>query len=407
VRICLEVQGIGVLGYMYRGFSSVIAPSFGVPFGEDRTCISCGQCVSACPVGALTEKARGRKTVPLLERVEEGSCSLCSIGCGIEYRWHGSLLTRITERSGPPNNGKLCRKGKFGHDFLNDPVPAALGAAGLAAVSAETRKLLAGAKAPLMRISPLLCGEAIDAFLDAAGKKGIPVSSPGLSELDPRWAGFGASQPGASGHTGIRVMVGDIEDSNNVAFTEAYRLRREGVADLWLVAPGQANPETAARVASRVFPALNDLAKAIDEAAAKAAVIVVVNPQETRSKSSADAEKKLLDVLVAARDAGKARIVLLWNARNAGYLFGRLAAAGATGAKKLPAKPDLLLDAGIEEPTNGVKRVVWGRKAAEGAAAFIPLPVNLWTGGRFHPTGRESFAAGPASSEALAAAIVL
>ena len=132
VRICLEVQGIGVLGYIYRGFASVVAPSFGVPFGEDKTCISCGQCVSACPVGALTEKAPGRKPVPLLERIEEGSCSLCSVGCGIEYRWHGSLLTRVTERSGPPNNGKLCRKGKFGHDFLNDPAPAALSAAGLA-----------------------------------------------------------------------------------------------------------------------------------------------------------------------------------------------------------------------------------------------------------------------------------
>ena len=33
VRICLDVQGIGVFGYIYRGFSSVVAPSFGVPLG--------------------------------------------------------------------------------------------------------------------------------------------------------------------------------------------------------------------------------------------------------------------------------------------------------------------------------------------------------------------------------------
>ncbi len=220
------------------------------------------------------------------------------------------------------------------------------------------------------------------------------MSAPGLSDLDPRWAGFGASQPGASAHKGIRILVGDIEDSNNVAFTEAYRLRREGAADLWIVAPGEANAETAARVASRVFPTLSDLGSAIAEAAAAAAVIVVANPEEIRSKNGAEAEKKVLDALVAAREAGTARVVLLWNARNAGYLFGRLSAAGATSAKKPPAKPDLLLDAGIEEPSNGIKRVVWGKKAAEGAAAFIPLPVNLWIGGRFHPTGREAIQTG-------------
>ena len=95
IRICLDVQGIGVFGYIYRGFASVVAPSFGVPFGEDTTCISCGQCVSACPVGALTEKLPAKKNVPLLEKTVEATCTRCSVGCGIEYRWHGSLFTRI------------------------------------------------------------------------------------------------------------------------------------------------------------------------------------------------------------------------------------------------------------------------------------------------------------------------
>jgi hypothetical protein len=92
--------------------------------------------------------------------------------------------------------------------------------------------------------------------------------------------------------------------------------------------------------------------------------------------------------------------VLLWNSRNAGYLFGRLAAEGRARA---PKKPDLLLDAGIEEPTSGVTRIVWGKKPAD-AALFIPLPVDLWIRGRSHPTGREPLAAGLADTEALRAA---
>ena len=418
VRICLEVQGIGVLGYIYRGFASVVAPSFGVPFGEDKSCISCGQCVSACPVGALTEKLPAQKAVPLQERIEEGACSLCSIGCAIEYRWHGSLLTRITERFQAPNYGKLCKKGKFGHGFLNEAVPAAPSASDLEAARASVNALLAGSKAPLMRISPSLCGEAIDLFLDASVKKRIPVEAAGLAKLDPRWSAFAAAQPGASTHTGIRILVGDIADSNNVAFTEALRLRRQGVADLWVVGPGDlngggdggANLETARRAASRLFPTLAELKTAIEEASAKAAVIVVVNPEEILAKAGAATEKMVLETLLAAQAGGsgahatgKTRVVLLWNSRNAGYLFGRLA---ADGHKRPPKKPDLLLDVGIEEPTNGVKRIVWGKKATADAL-FIPLPHELWIRGRSHPTGRESFLAGAVDADGLRARVLL
>lgn len=381
VRVCLEVQGIGVFGYINRGFSSIVAPSFGAPFGEDTSCISCGQCVSACPVGALTEKLPARKTVPLLERVEEGICARCSVGCAVEYRWHGTLFTRITERYGEPNNGKLCKKGKFGHDFLNDPEPAR---ADLASARAAAQKLLSGSKAPLMRISPYLSAEAIDAFLDAARKKGIPAAAAGLEKLDPRWAEMDQAVPATQGNglLPVRILVGDIAKSNNVAFTESLRLRRAGKLDLWIFGH---DDEVARRAASRVEAGSEALARALSEALAGGSPVeVMVNPEE--------APAGVLEALLAAR--GRARILLLWNSRNAGYLFARVQ------KERPPKKPDLLLDAGVEAGMNGTRRIAWGwtRGAEE---LFIPLARELWIRGRSYPTGMGSVQAGSISGDSL------
>jgi formate dehydrogenase major subunit len=63
VRVCAELQGPGVLGYIYRGFASVVAPEFGESLTQ-TSCESCGKCVTVCPVGALTEKQHYYKVHP-------------------------------------------------------------------------------------------------------------------------------------------------------------------------------------------------------------------------------------------------------------------------------------------------------------------------------------------------------
>lgn len=115
VRICMEVQGAGVLGFVDRGYNTIVTPSFEMPFGEDKRCEKCGQCVSTCPVGALTEKPQLLKPGPFVEEMTSTTCNGCGTGCSMILHTVGDTLVRKTAEVGVGvNNGNLCEKGRFG-----------------------------------------------------------------------------------------------------------------------------------------------------------------------------------------------------------------------------------------------------------------------------------------------------
>ncbi|MEG0157441.1 MAG: FAD-dependent oxidoreductase, partial [Anaerovoracaceae bacterium] len=116
VRVCDEVMGIGALGLVDRGFDTVVKPNLEKPLAESG-CVSCGQCVSVCPVGALQERQTVAKEVPVDAYLTETTCSFCSVGCSLVVESIGDMLIKSNpDKEGPVNKGLACGKGKWGFD---------------------------------------------------------------------------------------------------------------------------------------------------------------------------------------------------------------------------------------------------------------------------------------------------
>ncbi|MBN2050934.1 MAG: iron hydrogenase small subunit [Spirochaetales bacterium] len=65
VRICEEIQGVAAIDFTKRGFDTIVLPAFNKDLSE-TTCVNCGQCVLACPTGALYEVSSVQKVVQTL-----------------------------------------------------------------------------------------------------------------------------------------------------------------------------------------------------------------------------------------------------------------------------------------------------------------------------------------------------
>ena len=118
VRACREAQVNDVIGYAHRGAHSAIVFDLADPMGES-TCVACGECVQACPTGALAP-ANDAYLKPV-DRQVASVCPYCGVGCQLTYHVHGNTLVRVEGRDGPANHERLCVKGRFGFDYVAHP----------------------------------------------------------------------------------------------------------------------------------------------------------------------------------------------------------------------------------------------------------------------------------------------
>jgi formate dehydrogenase major subunit len=118
VRACREEQVNDVIGYAFRGARSAIVFDLGDPMGAS-TCVACGECVQACPTGALAP-AKDAYLAPVDKKVAS-VCPYCGVGCQLTYHVHDNTLVRVEGLDGPANHERLCVKGRFGFDYVGHP----------------------------------------------------------------------------------------------------------------------------------------------------------------------------------------------------------------------------------------------------------------------------------------------
>ncbi len=147
VKVCKEIEGVGAIDYQNRGFGTVIGTAFDKPLD----CTFCGGCVSVCPTGSWQDRTLKFRARPWELKKTSTICTYCAVGCTVVVNTKKNEVMRITSDDDLGiNEGNLCVKGKFGHEFIN-----------------SSRRV----KTPLMRKIGILCPVTWEEALDYVAKK--------------------------------------------------------------------------------------------------------------------------------------------------------------------------------------------------------------------------------------------
>ena len=124
VRACDDIQGNDVIGRSGKGYATLIAFDLNDPMG-DSSCVTCGECVAACPTGALVNKPI--RDVPIRPRTELDSvdtvCPYCGVGCALTFHVdrERNAIAYADGRDQPGSQRRLCVKGRYGWDYASSP----------------------------------------------------------------------------------------------------------------------------------------------------------------------------------------------------------------------------------------------------------------------------------------------
>ncbi len=118
LRACRDIQVNDVIGLAFRGADAKIVFDMDDAMGAS-TCVACGECVQACPTGALMPARQVALQVP--DKKVASLCPFCGVGCQLTYHVKDNKIIYVEGRDGPANHSRLCVKGRYGFDYVNHP----------------------------------------------------------------------------------------------------------------------------------------------------------------------------------------------------------------------------------------------------------------------------------------------
>jgi NADH dehydrogenase/NADH:ubiquinone oxidoreductase subunit G len=121
VRTCKAVTDRAVIDLAYRGFKTKVATALDAKLAESL-CVSCGRCVSVCPVGALTYRSFSGKARMWEVEKEQVTCTWCDAGCQFDLVRKDGKAIGVAAKN--PSEGRpLCLKGRLGLELRYNDEP--------------------------------------------------------------------------------------------------------------------------------------------------------------------------------------------------------------------------------------------------------------------------------------------
>jgi len=206
LRACRDEQVNDVIGLAFRGEQAKIVFDMDDAMGGS-TCVACGECVQACPTGALMPARGAALTVP--DKQVESVCPYCGVGCQLTYHVKDNRILFVEGRDGPANQGRLCVKGRYGFDYAHHP-------------QRLTRPLIRRADAPPKRGDLVMDPTRVmEIFREASWDEALDFAGGGLKTIRDRHgkkalAGFGSAKGSNEEAYLFQKLVRTGFGSNNV-----------------------------------------------------------------------------------------------------------------------------------------------------------------------------------------------
>jgi formate dehydrogenase major subunit len=205
LRACRDEQVNDVIGLAFRGDQAKIVFDMDDSMGAS-TCVACGECVQACPTGALMPAREAALTVP--DKQVESVCPYCGVGCQLTYNVKDDKILFVEGRDGPANHGRLCVKGRYGFDYAHHP-------------HRLTKPLIRRADAPKKGDFVMDPSNVLDIFREASWEEALALAGGKFKDLRDKHgkkslAGFGSAKGSNEEAYLFQKLVRTGFGSNNV-----------------------------------------------------------------------------------------------------------------------------------------------------------------------------------------------